>query len=155
MKVTKEIASGWHGFVYNDWIKEVGIEFVEVEEGYIYAELKNEDKYCIMTGGTPGKLTGAGAGAMFGPVLLTATDILGFMAAFTTDTYIPKATITHNCSFLLPANAEVFGIKAQVQGWGKAVSHVNTSVINVSTSELIFQAQSTYSMTVRKEASVG
>ena len=155
MKVTKEVASGWHGFVYNDWVKAIGIEFIDVEEGYIYAQLKNDDKYCIMTGGTPGKLSGAAAGAMFGGILLTATDILGFMSAFTTDNYIPKATITHNTSFLLPANAEVFGIKSQVNSWGKAVSHVSTSVINIATEEMIFQAQSTYSMTMRKEVSVG
>jgi len=155
IKVTKEIASGWHGFVYNDWIKEIGIDFIEVEEGYIYAELVNQEKYHIRTGGTPGKLTGAAAGAMFGGILLTATDIIAFMAAFTTDTYVPKATITHTCSFLLPANAAVFGISAQVTSWGKAVSHVTTSVYNLETDEMVFQSQSTLSMRMVEAPAVG
>lgn len=140
MKITGPIIERWHEAAYgHSWVKELEVEWQVVEEGLIIADFPNQEKHCIQIGSKVPRI-----GTVFGQALLAFTDVISFMAAFTSDR-IPQGTITQNSNFIKPARGRAFEVESRVIKFGNSISHVETTWKD-DEYEPVFRALSTFAM---------
>ena len=139
MQITGPIIEAWHNAVWSPWIKELEVEWQIVEEGNIVAEFPNKEKHCIQVSPKVPRI-----GTVYGAVLLAFTDVISFMAAFTSDR-VPQSTLTQNSNFIKAARGSAFEVESKVIRFGSNVSHVKT-IWRDDNCDPVFEALSTFTM---------
>ena len=122
-----------HNAMFAKWVKQLKIDYLNVELGKVTAEYTvNEQEKFIL-------------GGVCGQVLMAVMDTVFTVAVCTTD--IPnKGTISQNNSFLRPAIGEKFIVKAKVKKFGKSITIGETELINPDNEKIICHSISTFSM---------
>ena len=127
--------------MFAPWVKELKLEWLEVETGRVLARLRRQPKLCHFS---PGRPDFADRSSMSGQVLMAAVDTV-FSMAIATGESMSKGTISQNNNFVSAANTASLLLEAKIQKWGR-VTLGDTRVIDEETGRLVCHAMSTFAM---------
>ena len=127
--------------MFAPWVKELKLEWLEVETGRVLARLRRQPKLCHFS---PGRPDFADRSSMSGQVLMAAVDTV-FSMAIATGESVSKGTISQNNNFVSAANTASLLLEAKIQKWGR-VTLGDTRVIDEETGRLVCHAMSTFAM---------
>ena len=131
INLTIENVKDFHDHMLADYVKELDITYIKVEEGRVLARLNNLKEYQFLTG------------AISGQVLMSAIDTVMSMA-MSTSSKSQRGTLSQNNNFIKPGFSDYFLIESKVQRFGKSIAIGETKVFSEDTKELICHATSTY-----------
>ena len=132
-RVTKDNADELHEVLFAPYVKQLDINYLEVEEGRVVARLENAPEYQFVTG------------AVCGQVLMAAIDTVMSMAMMTSENS-QRGTLSQNNNFVRPAIGAYFTIECIVQRFGSSLAIGETKVYAEETDTLICHSTSTYAM---------
>ena len=132
-RVTKDNADELHEVLFAPYVKQLDINYLEVEEGRVVARLENAPEYQFVTG------------AVCGQVLMAAIDTVMSMAMMTSENS-QRGTLSQNNNFVRPAIGTYFTIECIVQRFGSSLAIGETKVYAEETHTLICHSTSTYAM---------
>ena len=132
-RVTKDNADELHEFLFAPYVKQLDINYLEVEEGRVVARLENAPEYQFVTG------------AVCGQVLMATIDTVMSMAMMTSENS-QRGTLSQNNNFVRPAIGRYFTIECIVQRFGSSLAIGETKVYAEETDTLICHSTSTYAM---------
>ena len=131
-RVTKDNADELHEVLFAPYVKQLDIDYLEVEEGRVVARLENAPEYQFVTG------------AVCGQVLMAAIDTVMSMAMMTSENS-QRGTLSQNNNFVRP-DWHYFTIECIVQRFGSSLAIGETKVYAEETDTLICHSTSTYAM---------
>lgn len=140
--ITKDTIGAVSDLMFAPWVKELKLEWVEVEKGRVVARLRRQPKLCHFS---PSRPDFADSSSMSGQVLMAAIDTVFSMAIATGDA-VSRGTISQNNNFVSAANTESLLLDAKVQRFGKSVAIGETIVTDEATGRLVCHATSTFAM---------
>ena len=127
--------------MFAPWVKELKLEWLEVEIGRVLARLRRQPKLCHFS---PGRPDFADRSSMSGQVVMAAVDTV-FSMAIATGESVSKGTISQNNNFISAANTASLLLEARIQKWGR-VTLGDTQVTDEETGRLVCHATSTFAM---------
>lgn len=128
---TIENAEEVYNLVFAPWVKQQGLEFLEVEEGRVKARLRQDSAQQFFSG------------AMCGQSLMSAVDTVMSMAIHTYPRP-SKGTVSQNNQFLRAAVGDDMIIEATVLKMGKTLAYGETKVTFETSGKLVVHATSEY-----------
>ena len=131
INLTIENVKDFHDHMLADYVKELDITYIEVEEGRVLARLNNLKEYQFLTG------------AISGQVLMSAIDTVMSMA-MSSSSKSQRGTLSQNNNFIRPGLASFFTIESKVQRFGRTIAIGETKVFSADTNGLICHATSTF-----------
>ena len=132
-RVTKDDTDELHEVLFAPYVKQLDINYLEVEEGRVVARLENAPEYQFVTG------------AVCGQVLMAAIDTLMSMAMMKSKNS-QRGTLSQNNNFVRPAMGTYFTIESIVQRFGRSLAIGDTKVYAEDTDTLICHSTSTFPM---------
>lgn len=117
--------------VFAPWVKQQGLEFLEIEEGRIKARLRQDSSQQFFSG------------AMCGQSLMSAVDTVMSMAIHTYPRP-SKGTVSQNNQFLRAAIGDDMIIEAKVLKMGRTLAYGETHVTFEGSGKLVVHATSEY-----------
>ncbi|MBY0510426.1 MAG: PaaI family thioesterase [Rhodospirillaceae bacterium] len=146
--ITKDTIGPVSDLMFAPWVKELKLEWLEVEKGRVLARLRRQPKLCHFS---PGRPDFADSSSMSGQVLMAAIDTVFSMAIATGDA-VSRGTISQNNNFVSAANTESLLLEAKVQRFGKAIAIGETIVTDEASGRLVCHATSTFAMNPPEKA---
>lgn len=140
--ITKDTIGAVSDLMFAPWVKELKLEWIEVEKGRVLARLRRQPKLCHFS---PGRPDFADSSSMSGQVLMAAIDTVFSMAIATGDA-VSRGTISQNNNFVSAANTESLLLEAKVQRFGKSIAIGETIVSDEASGRLVCHATSTFAM---------
>ncbi len=131
VNITIENINEFHNKMLAEYVKELDLTYLEVEEGRVLARLNNLKEYQFLTG------------SISGQVLMSAIDTVMSMA-MNTSSKSQRGTLSQNNNFIRPGIASFFTIESKVQRFGKTIAIGETKVFSEDSNELICHATSTF-----------
>ncbi len=131
VNITIENINEFHNKMLAEYVKELDLTYLEVEQGRVLARLNNLKEYQFLTG------------SISGQVLMSAIDTVMSMA-MNTSSKSQRGTLSQNNNFIRPGIAPFFTIESKVQRFGKTIAIGETKVFSEDSNELICHATSTF-----------
>ena len=131
INITIKNVKEFHDYILSDYVKQLDLTYLEVEEGRVLARLNNLKEYQFLTG------------SISGQVLMSAIDTVMSMA-MSTSSKSQRGTLSQNNNFIRPGIAKFFTIESKVQRFGKTIAIGETKVFSEESNELICHATSTF-----------
>lgn len=120
-----------YDIVFAPWVKQQGLEILEVEEGRVKARLPQDPAQQFFSG------------AMCGQSLMSAVDTVMSMAIHTYPRP-SKGTVSQNNQFLRAAIGDDMIVEARVLKMGKTLAYGETHVVFEGSGKLVVHATSEY-----------
>ncbi len=131
INITIKNVKEFHDHILADYVKQLDLTYLEVEEGRVLARLNNLKEYQFLTG------------SISGQVLMSAIDTVMSMA-MSTSSKSQRGTLSQNNNFIRPGTAKFFTIESKVQRFGKTIAIGETKVFSEESNELICHSTSTF-----------
>lgn len=127
LPVTNDNVLDFYEWIFAPWVKEIGLQDIEVSPGQAVAILPQNEKLQFSSG------------AICGQVIMSVVDTVASIAVATTDR-LSKGTVYQHTHFLRPALSDNLRIEALVLRFGKATAFLETKVTYVSSGKLVAHA---------------